>query len=298
MLLVGFILIGLSLGNVLSMALTLLLGHLSGDFTFDQIGQILANPESIKHSWWYLMLIQVITHLFTFLVPCLIYWRVAEKRSLIAIFSRPRPLFSTLLIVAFLVIAFMPFNSWVIDWNNSMTFPAGLHKVESWMQQKESELSVLTIFLTNFDTSFQLFIAVCVIAIIPAIGEEVLFRGIIQRKIFSKTLNSHLSIWIAALLFSAIHLQFYGFIPRVLLGALFGYLYVWSANILIPITAHFVNNAITIFLYFAIHRKMTTYRIEDLSKPAPSYEIIFSLVISAFLLYLIKRRYENPTRPT
>src|SRR5690606_9694418 len=90
------------------------------------------------------------------------------------------------------------------------------------------------------------------IAIIPAIGEELLFRGGIQNIFYKWFKNPHIAIWAAAILFSAIHVQFYGFIPRMLLWALFGYLLVWGKSIWYPIIGHFINNGsavVTAFIY-------------------------------------------------
>ena len=235
MLLIGLILVGLSVGNLIAMTVITVLGAIFNDFTFSQFNQLLRNPQIFVHGWWYLMLLQVFSHSFTFLVPSLLYWKFAEKHSLTKILTRPKPSLFLLFCVAMVVISFIPINSVIIQWNNAMHLPVGLGGLEEWMKNKESELSDLTKYLTDFSSFHKLIVALFVIAVLPAIGEEVLFRGIIQRKIFNKTQNHHLSIWIAAMLFSAIHLQFYGFVPRVLLGALFGYLYVWTANLWIPI---------------------------------------------------------------
>ncbi len=87
------------------------------------------------------------------------------------------------------------------------------------------------------------------VALIPAVGEEFLFRGTLQR-IFSEWLRSeHLAVWTTAVLFSLMHYQFLGFMPRILLGALFGYLFLWTGNIWVPVLAHFVNNAVAVVYY-------------------------------------------------
>jgi len=92
------------------------------------------------------------------------------------------------------------------------------------------------------------------IAVLPAIGEELLFRGIIQTNLEKGFKKPHLAIWLTALIFSFIHFQFQGFIPRVLLGALLGYLFLWSRNLWVPIIAHLIYNASQIFLQYA-HQK-------------------------------------------
>ena len=82
------------------------------------------------------------------------------------------------------------------------------------------------------------------IAVLPAIGEEFIFRGVFQKILYNLIKNNHLAVWMTAFIFSAIHLQFYGFIPRLILGLAFGYLFLWSRTIWLPVIAHFVNNAV------------------------------------------------------
>ena len=117
------------------------------------------------------------------------------------------------------------------------------------------------------------------IGVLPAIGEEVLFRGVLQRKLTEHWVNPHLAIWVAAALFSAIHVQFYGFLPRLLLGALFGYLYYWSGSLLIAIFAHFVNNGVMVLMLYLYQRKLVDYNIED-NESVPWTAALVSLVVT------------------
>jgi len=131
------------------------------------------------------------------------------------------------------------------------------------------------------------------IALLPAIGEELLFRGVIQRIFIRWTKNSHWGIWIAAILFSALHMQFYGFIPRLLLGALFGYLLVWSGSMWLPIAAHFVNNAVAVIGMYMIDKGTINPEFEEIGSTGDSiYLSVISIAIVALLLWLIKREYK------
>ena len=125
-------------------------------------------------------------------------------------------------------------------------------------------------------------------AIIPAIGEEVLFRGIIQRKIFHKIGDMHISIWLTAILFSAIHLQFLGFFPRVILGAMFGYMYAWSRNLWTPIFAHFVNNATTLLMVYLSNQQLIAVDVENPESSITWTGALMSLVLTAVLLLNLK----------
>lgn len=288
MLLFGLVLLGMSLGNLLAMAAIMALSVPQGGMRLEDVSQMLQNPQQYPNSWWYLMLLQAISHLFTFLIPGVIYWRWSEQHRVEEFVRRPLPSYLLLSIAILAVLVFMPFNSWVIEWNGNLHLPQGLHRIEEWMLRKEDELATMTRFLTNFSTGAELTVALVVIAVIPAVGEEVLFRGIIQRKIFHKIGDMHASIWGTAALFSAIHLQFYGFVPRMLLGAMFGYMYAWTRNLWTPIFAHFINNAATVVIVFLSHHQAINFDIEKSDSSVSWIGALISLVLTAGLLLNLK----------
>ncbi|WP_313419506.1 CPBP family intramembrane glutamic endopeptidase [Sphingobacterium multivorum] len=141
------------------------------------------------------------------------------------------------------MLSFMPLMSLIGHWNESLQLPDNMQSLQRWMERSEKESGDLIKGII-MDSSISGFLYnIVVLALIPAIGEELLFRGILQKIIGRWLSNQHVVIWLVAIIFSAIHLQFFGFVPRMLLGAFFGYLYVWSKNIILSIFGHFVNNA-------------------------------------------------------
>ncbi len=288
MLLLGLVLLGTSLGNLLAMAAMMALSMTHGGLDMEDIAQMLQHPENVPHSWWYLMLLHAISHSFTFLIPGVIYWRWSEQHRVEEFIRRPLPSFVLLGVACLAVLAFMPMNSLIIEWNSHLYLPQGLFRIENWMKRKEQELSVMTQFLTSFNSLSKLMVAITVMAIIPAIGEEVLFRGIIQRKIFHKIGDMHISIWLTAILFSAIHLQFLGFFPRVILGAMFGYMYAWSRNLWTPIFAHFVNNATTLLMVYLSNQQLIAVDVENPESSITWTGALMSLVLTAVLLLNLK----------
>jgi uncharacterized protein len=185
-----------------------------------------------------------------------------------------------------LVIAFIPFNDLIIQWNNTLNLPKFLQPVEQWMRDKEDSLRELTQLLTGFQGLNQLALGLLVIAVIPAVGEELLFRGLLQNKLLAVTRNVHVSIWLAAMVFSAIHVQFFGFFPRMLLGALFGYLYVWSGNLWVSILAHFVNNGFTLIMMYLYQQKVSGYNIENEEHIPWSLALLSLALVVGILVYL------------
>ncbi len=288
MLLLGLVLLGMSLGNLLAMSAIMALSVMQGGMELEDISQMLQNPQQYPNSWWYLMLLQAITHPFTFLIPGVIYWRWSEQHRVEEFVRRPLPSYLLLAISLLIMLVFMPFNSWIIEWNANLHLPRGLHRIEEWMLRKEDEVAAITRFLTDFSTGAELAVALVVIAVIPAVGEEVLFRGIIQRKIFHKIGDMHASIWATAALFSATHLQFYGFVPRMLLGAMMGYMYAWTRNLWTPIFAHFVNNAAIVVIVFLSHHQIIDFNIEKSNSSVSWISALISLILTAGLLLNLK----------
>ncbi|MEO7989598.1 MAG: CPBP family intramembrane glutamic endopeptidase [Chryseolinea sp.] len=201
------------------------------------------------------------------------------------------------ILVIIVVIVFMGLNSIFIEWNQNFKFPEALSGWEESLRSMENQLTELTTYLTTFDSTSQVIIAFIVIAILPAIGEELVFRGILQKELFRGTKNIHLSIWIAAAIFSGIHMQFYGFVPRMLLGALFGYLYHWSGNLTLSMLAHFVNNGVTVIALYLHQQKMIDIDIES-TESAPWQAVLFSAIFTAVLLYTFRKFYQQKNLTT
>ncbi|GHS96545.1 hypothetical protein FACS189421_01780 [Bacteroidia bacterium] len=140
----------------------------------------------------------------------------------------------------------IPCINWMYAMNQQMVFPEALKGLEEWMRNMEElngqALEKMLYVRNGWDLVFNIVI-VCILA---AVGEEFMFRGMLQN-IFAKTIkNPHIIIWAVAILFSTIHLQFYGFVPRLLLGAYLGYLVYYTQNIWIPVLAHFTNNCFSL----------------------------------------------------
>jgi membrane protease YdiL (CAAX protease family) len=125
-----------------------------------------------------------------------------------------------------------------------------------------------------------LFSNLLVIALLPAIGEELFFRGIVQKQFEELTQNRTAGIVLTALLFSALHMQFFGFIPRFVLGVFLGFLYQWSGTIWLPVTAHFINNAGAVILTWAFTRNNSSIN-PDTIGIEPGQELL--LGISVFM---------------
>jgi uncharacterized protein len=180
----------------------------------------------------------------------------------------------------------MLFNGLLIYMNAQLDLPASMSGLESWMKEMEAQLMELTKFLTDFQTIPELLAGIMVIGILAGIGEELFFRGLVQPKIQYYLKSSHWGIWVTAIIFSAIHVQFYGFLPRVFLGALFGYMYHYSGSLWYPILAHIINNSVTVLLVYLSNQGMIEFDLE--STDTVSYTAAFLgllLLIVGFLYF-------------
>lgn len=139
-----------------------------------------------------------------------------------------------------------PFIAVVSSWNEGMQLPEALQGVERWMRESEELLKDTTLRMLGSSSISQLISNLIVIALIPAIGEELTFRGVIQQGLAKYLKNEHVAVWLAATIFSAIHVQFFGFFPRLLLGVLLGYIFLYGRSLIASIFCHFMNNAIII----------------------------------------------------
>ena len=239
-----------------------------------------------KHGRIILLYIQGLTAFIGFMVSPWVYLRVYARENLRHLNPQKNLKVLSILLAVGITLMIMPFTSWVIEQNAQMHFPASLSNLEKWAMSKEVQLQELTIYLTQFANVGELILGIVIIALIPALGEEFLFRGLLQRN-FQSFLNPHVAIWLSAILFSAFHLQFFGFIPRMLLGALFGYLYLWSGNLWLAIIAHFVNNAFTLIMRYLYNESLVSFDIFE-AKSMPLVWILTSLFLTILSLYYFR----------
>jgi membrane protease YdiL (CAAX protease family) len=189
---------------------------------------------------------QLVSSVLTFLFPSLLVAFLCSNDPLGDLSMRRLPDPETLLLTLISMFLLMPTITFTSVINKAIRLPAFTEPVENWMQSMEANAEYLTDILLSHSDWVSVLMNLFVIALMAAITEEFLFRGALQRLVGKWMANPHVVIWVVAVLFSAFHLQFYGFIPRLLLGAYFGYLLYWSGNIWIPVWAHFVNNAVAV----------------------------------------------------
>ena len=243
-------------------------------------------PESKK----LLYIIQGVSHLLGFTVFGLIYASKMDHQSLESIFEPKRFTLKAGLIAVLLTFFFMLFNSIIIEWNMGIEFPEFLSGFEAWARKTEDDLMAFTNLLSTYDNLGEFMVALLVIGVLPAVGEELIFRGLLQNKIAAIAKNPHLAIWLAAIIFGVFHLQFYGVVPRILLGAVFGYLYYYSGSLLYAILAHFVNNGLAVIIMYIGPRVDENWDPQAMDEQMPLYVSLGALVL---FLILAKKFIED-----
>ena len=197
----------------------------------------------------------------------------------------------------FLMLMALPAINLVGYFNQQMSLPAFLEPLEQWMKTAEANAAHLTEQFLSVTTFDGLIINILLMALLPAVAEELTFRGVLQNlfEVIDETLKKkgnrvHIAIWCSAILFSAIHMQFYGFLPRMLMGALFGYALVWTGSLWIPILMHFTNNAMAVILYFlAIRSGWDMDKVDTIGTNDTLWLGVVSLVLTIIGIYAFRR---------
>lgn len=249
--------------------------------------------------------LQIVSQLGTFIIPSLLFAFLAHRKVWNYLALDEKPMLLTVILATCLILFILPFISWVMTVNEALQLPEFLSGLESWMKNSEEQAMKLTQAFLSDTTLKGLIVNLVMIGLLASIGEELLFRGVLIRLFREWFGNYHAAIWLSAILFSALHLQFYGFLPRMLLGVVLGYLFVWSGSLWVPIIAHFINNASAVFVAYLHNKGSIETDVESFGNYENTTIILMSFVISAGLLAVIyyqrkrnKRLMSNRSLPS
>ncbi len=234
--------------------------------------------------------VQLISSISIFLLPPLVIAIFYTKNPFKYYGMDKSAMFLNYFNVIFLILTAFPIVNFLSEFNRSLHLPASLSGIETMMHQMEDTAKILTDKLLNVKTIDQLLFNLFLIAFIPAMGEELFFRGLFQKHFAEWFKNDHIAIFVTALIFSAIHFQFLTFLPRLFLGIILGYLFVWSKSLWLNITAHFTNNALAVIAYyFMIKKGINPDNLEQIGNSQSLTYSLISVVMLFMILYFIKR---------
>lgn len=285
LILVLYAVLGLTLATVIGLALVYL----------NYGGEILTNMNWMAGTDLYYLPAQRILltaqQVGLFLIPALMLARTERQKTTVFYgFKKVRP--EILLIVLLIMICAMPVLEWMTQFNQKMQFPEAFKWLERWMKNAEEQGMETTMALLKMDHLGIFFLNIGMIALLPAFAEELMFRGALQRSFGRMFSNPHFAIWFAAFIFSAIHMQFYGFLPRLFLGAAFGYLYFWSGSLWYAMFGHFINNAYAVAAAWYMQKNNIPLSEADKTIDIAWYGYIVSAVLTILLLRYFKKQTE------
>jgi membrane protease YdiL (CAAX protease family) len=254
--------------------------------TFALLGKVVIHVFGITGEISRLQWMQLITSIGTFIVSSF-FLGFLFSDDIRRFLSLHKVRIVSLVLVLFSMLVVIPLMNYLDELNGQISLPEAMRGIEDLLKSKEAELTELSRKVLTSDTMAGLFFNLFVMAVIPAIGEEFFFRGVIQKTLQQHLKNIHVAVWITAFIFSATHFQFYGFIPRFLFGAYFGYLLVWSRSIWLPVMAHFVNNATIVIYYFIIQKRNIGFDLETIGTNGELLWVGVSIVVFSFLVLTI-----------
>ena len=250
------------------------------------------STESLK---W----LQFIQTTATFLIPpILCAWLWDEEHKPFRWLRMDVPVqWQNILLAVVIMVCAVPGINLLADLNSRVELPKSLEFIEQILKSQEEAAAALTERFLQADNIGGLLLNIGLMALLPALSEELSFRGTLQQIIYKdqngkeQSTKIHLAIWITAFIFSAIHMQFYGFVPRMLLGAMFGYVFVWSGSLWVPITMHFVNNGLAVLVYYLMGESENTKNIADTLGAGDTWYLgVFSILITSLGLLIFYRR--------
>lgn len=276
-----FMLLGSGIGNGLAYLLGQGMG-LSLPEVIDGFGQ--ESPAAERN---FLRAASLFSHLFTFALPAILLSALLCRRGWARFLKvdrmPPANILSAGIFFLFGIFVFSQFAYWL---NQQLPLP-------SWASKMESTAGRLVQGLLVMETPGELVFTVLVVAVLPAVGEELVFRGVLQQQLERATGRAGVAIWISAFVFSAFHLQFAGVLPRLLLGAGLGYLFYWARSLWAPVLAHFMVNGIQVAGQYYWQQNLPEASLQEVNWPAAA----FSALLVAGLGYYLYRHYQHTNEP-
>jgi len=267
----------------------------SGSLLFGKtVEDIMSVPEAVPGvgEMFYVRYVQICQQVALFLLPSIIimYMIKDDKESFFGLNRFPKPL--TILLVLILSLSIIPITTYTGILNSKMVLPEMISGIEDWMKAKEETASHLTNLLIASSGFIPLAVNIFILAVVPAFSEEMLFRGVFQRLLSGFLRSDHAGILVTAALFSTIHFQFYGFIPRLILGLGFGYLFYLTRSLWSAIIAHFVNNVIPVLVAFYTGGNLINEQL--FNKGSDELRIPFiPVIIVCIVFYFLQSEYRK-----
>ncbi|MBR1809036.1 MAG: CPBP family intramembrane metalloprotease [Paludibacteraceae bacterium] len=254
-----------------------------------------------------LKVLQMLQSVGTFLLPCLAAVYLWSEKPVEWLKLDKSVGWKEGVAVVLLIVCASPGINLLAWLNEKIALPDFLSGLEELMKSQEEAAAGLTERFIKADNAGILLLNLLLLALLPALCEETMFRGTLQQLFYTPavyrhegvpaknsggglTARHHAAVWVSAIIFSTIHFQFYGFVPRMLLGALFGYLLLWSGTLWLPVLAHFTNNAMAVLLYNMYYMKGKNVDEIDAFGAGDTWWLgLISLLLTGLGIYIVRR---------
>ncbi len=249
----------------------------------------MTKPEHVNA----LKVMQVVSTIIIFFIPAVVTARIASKTPFQRLGFGTRVKWKRAVIAMLIMLSVLPLVGFLADVNKAIPVTAAMKKFFDSMESQYMEQVKL---MATFKTPVDYIIALFIIAFLPAVVEEVFFRGAMQQIFMRWFVTPGLVIFITSLIFSAIHFSWYGFIPRMALGMALGYIFYFTGNLWYSILAHFFNNAFMVTLLYWQYLKYKKVDME-MGDSAPWWAGVLSLAAVIGLFILLKKMSTTRVEP-
>lgn len=257
------------------------------------IGSGIAAVFTIGNNTVMLKLGQGLSSALIFIVPPLILYVFTRTQPMRQLgFRRPAKGWMLLIGIALMFVS-LPLTNILGTWNEKMNFGQAFKTLESLLKMLEDVAADMTQRMLEVDTIGGLLGNLLIIALIPAIGEELTFRGVLQQALTRGCKNAHVAIFLSAFIFSFIHFQFYGFLPRMFIGLILGYMFYYSGSLWTCILMHFINNGTAVVVAYLDYKGLTNVDWEHFGGTSNVALLIGSLLLTVGMIVIVaKNRYK------
>ncbi len=241
-----------------------------------------------------LRIMAVAQDVFLFMLPPIVTAMMLTRYPAEFLELMTAPRWNRSLLTIALVLASIPMMNVIVEWNKQVEFLSQW----TWMQEMEEGAEATMKVMMGEPTAGSLILCVLIFGVLTGLAEELFFRGGVQKLLLCMRVNKHVAIWLTAIIFSLFHLQFYGFVPRMLMGACFGYLMMWSGSLWLPVIAHAFNNSMVTFTTWMTDRGTVLPDIDHIGTTLTPLDIcwvVVSVALTSWILRLIYIQSKNKT---
>ncbi len=243
----------------------------------------------------FLKTLQVVYQLLAFLLPVLIFYKISGYSIVNDLGFKREENIKVISFIILLYVVTIPLINWTTEVNSNIALPNFLGNLKDWFLEQERQATELTFKFLSTNNILGVIANILVLALVPAVTEELLFRGCIQRILTENVKLPHLGVIVSALIFSFAHMQFDGFIPRFILGLILGYIFFYTRNIKLSMLFHFINNFVAVLIAY-IGINYYNYSPQDLNSSTEFSNFYLALLSIVFIVFIIRFIYKNANR--